>query len=377
MARTTTFWLIPLFKKTLTNKKTFLFLILSFVFIINSLFIPTGVNAQGQTVNILNADFETFKTVNIRYKQPANWNISPSHLNMAQSSDSISGYSVKIIPQVTFILTTAELIEIVGGNDYRFGYRAKSESGGQSVCSLAVKTFNSDKATIETLSSQEFVVGNAWTEVSSVFTLDKNVCYIFLELTIKADTVACFVDQAFGYIEEKTVVPPTLNTHTGASLRLNKDSAGIRFSGSVEKKVYDQFKIDYQNVSAGIMLTPAENILSAEDFTVEYLESKKLQYAKIPAEKWNNTATAETDGYYGFYCALINLNPQNILRDFAFRTYFEYTDNGTTKIVYGNFNLNDNVRSVSSVAKIVYENLESYPDEMQEVITYFATYKGE
>ena len=362
----------------LSRKKTVLFFILSFVFIINSLFISTGVNAQGSTVNILNADFETFKTVNItKYKQPTNWNIAPSHLNMAQSSDSISGYSVKIIPQVTFILTTAELIEIVGGNDYKFGYYAKSESGGQSVCSLAVKTFNSDKATIETLSSQEFVVGDVWTEVSSVFTLDKNVCYIFLELTIKADTVACFVDQAFGYIEEKIVVPPTLNTHTGASLRLNKDSAGIRFSGSVEKNVYDQFKIDYQNVNAGIMITPVDNISSAEDFTVENLESNNLQYAKIPAEKWNNTATADTDGYYGFYCALVNLNPQNILRDFAFRTYFEYTDNGATKTVYGNFNLNDNVRSVSSVAKIVYKDLDSYPEETQEIITYFATYTGE
>ena len=342
--------------------------------ILTVLCFPITLAVTAQQIEVPNANFNNFsRTVGVGeiFYTPNSWVSQQSKRLYSRSDTAVEGYGVSVSAGNTVTFTTENYVAISGGKSYSLSFSAKSEGQSGSAI-LSVYIFDGDYNEMETVAGEEiFLNGEVWADVPCSFTADDNAAFIKIEITIKAGEYKCYFDNL---ILTETVITPALTTLTGASLRLVKDSPGIRFGGRVEKTVYDQFESKYENVNAGILVTLKESLDSVSEFTAKELSAAGKIYVEIAAEKWNNEQAAAEDGYYGFYCAIVNVKPQNIKRDIAFITYFTYEDSGVTYTVYGNYNQTDNVRSVYSLANEAYLELDRYSEEQQEIITYYATY---
>ncbi len=158
----------------------------------------------------------------------------------------------------------------------------------------------------------------------------------------------------------------------GASIRVDAENPGLRFSGKVDKTVYDEYVSDFSDVNAGILIVPKDYLQDLTDFTFGQLINKNKKYLDIKALKWNNIDSAESDGFYGFSCVISEILPQNLDREFSARAYLRYTEDGVTKYIYSDFSEEKNSRSVNSVAKKFVE-IYSFPEDVGKVINYFAT----
>ncbi len=139
-----------------------------------------------------------------------------------------------------------------------------------------------------------------------------------------------------------SLVEPTMLD--GASVRF-AEPAGIRFKGYVNKEYIKTLKYLYgdANVKYGVVIAPYD--LVNDEFTIAKLGEGN--YLKIEGVK----IASETDKYYQFNCAMVNVKEANWGRDFAARTYIEIKKaDGTTEYVYSDFDSKDNVRSLADVA---------------------------
>lgn len=349
------------------NCKFNLSLFLSFLLILIVFCFPVSLSVKAQSVQIPNANFNSFSSIPGavgRYK-PDDWTTEQSNRVYSRTSTAVEGYGLAINAGNTVKFTTANHISIEEDKTYSLYYSAKSDGESGSAL-LTVYTFDLSLNQISTYTgNQTSLRSEEWTDVCCEFTAEQNAVYIKIEISVSAAEDKCYFDNL--NLEEK-VITPQLTTMTGASLRLVKDSPGIRFRGRVEKSLYDEFSVKYQGVSAGILITLKESLDSVGEFSLKALSNAGKVCAEIKADKWCNADTAENDGYYEFYCALINVKPQNITRDMAFITYFTYVDNGVEHTVYGNFDKTDNVRSVYSLASEAYLELEYYSEEQREII---------
>lgn len=161
-----------------------------------------------------------------------------------------------------------------------------------------------------------------------------------------------------------------LKTASGADLRTVKSSAGLRFKGSVDKNLFDGYVSKYgaENVQVGILIAPADFIKDCE-FTCDLLATNKA--VACVATFWNNTKTIETDGYYGFNCAFINILPYNTDRKFSFRSFLRYTDGTKTEYLYSDYDETENSISVYELALALHERESEFLDYQVEIIDYF------
>ena len=348
-------------------------LLISFTFIFVT--IPSVAIADSSTVvEIPNSGFEETKPSG-KYTIPTKWTFKNSIIYMTSNveSPSYNGKCVCVAKGCSeFIFSSANedmIIEVIGGKEYTFGYYCLAESGVVTA-SITVDTFDIESEKVDS-NVQTYEIENSgdWQNVFVTFTAKENAVTATLTLTINAKSSACYVDEVYGYYKEPVVA---VTTFTGASLRLAVDSPGIRFAGSVNKEIYDTYVKNYNEVSAGILITLEEYLSGVSDFTVEALGSNP--YVEITAEKWFNGDTVETDGYYGFYCAIIKINPKNIEKRYCARSYIKYKDGESFKYVYGNFSLADNARSVKETAALAMDEIEAYSDEQAEIIKHFAEF---
>lgn len=349
------------------NCKFNLSLFLSFLLVLIIFCFPVSLSVKAQSVQIPNANFNSFSSIPgaVGKYKPSDWTTEQSNRFYSRTSTAVEGYGLAINAGNTVKFTTANHISIDGGKTYSLYYNAKSDGESGSAL-LTVYTFDLSLNQISTYTgNQTSLRSEVWADVCCEFTAEQNAVYIKIEISISAAEDSCYFDNL--NLEEK-VITPQLITMTGASLRLVKDSPGIRFCGRVEKTLYDEFKGKYQNVSVGILVTLRESLDSVGEFTAKAITNAGKICAEIKAEKWCNADSAENDGYYEFYCAIINVKPQNITRDMAFITYFTYAFNGINHTVYGNFDKTDNIRSVYSLASEAYLELEYYSEEQQEII---------
>lgn len=323
------------------------------------------VNAQA--VEIPNANFNSFSYISGsmgKYK-PNDWTSGSSYRVYARTDTAVEGEAISISAGNTVSFITTNFVSITSGESYAFCYSAKSDGeSGSALLTVYTYDFAYNQISVHT-GTQTALNSQTWESVPCEFMAEQNASFIKIEITVNAQEDKCYFDNLT--VLEK-IITPELTTLKGASLRLVKDSPGIRFRGRVEKTLYDEFNSKYQGVSAGILITLKESLDSVGEFTAKALTNAGKICAEIAAEKWSNLDTASEDGYYEFYCALINVKPQNVNRDMAFITYFTYVKDGVKHIVYGNFNETDNVRSVYTLSNEAYSELDSYSQEQQEII---------
>ena len=133
----------------------------------------------------------------------------------------------------------------------------------------------------------------------------------------------------------------------GASIRLTKDSTGIRFTsefGYVEGATY------------GTIIFPARYLANLTSLSLESLDAKGIKYENIVA----NEGMEVVDGVVTIKAALTNLLPENYNTPMAAIAYIELDG----KYYYTDFNVEDNVRAIETVAKKALQDTKEVADDL-------------
>ena len=331
------------------------------------------VNAQTDLVTtfIYNSSFEQ-STPNDFFgnNEPSYWTIkkdddsNSAYLNVESNSGAYDGKSqLNITSKGTHVLTTNEFSTVSAGETYRVGVKFKTKNA-QATCKVSITAYKGSSL-YATYDGAEFksTVLSEWTDAFVDFTADSGVNKIKVAITAYMPDSNFALDFVYSYKLK-------IFTDTGASLRLSETQPGLRFSGKVEKSFYDSCVQNYTDVRVGMIIIPKDYLLEINEVTFKSTENKTV--LNIVASKWNNDNTCETDGYYGFNCAIVDIKESNITREFCARAYLTYTDNGTVKYVYSDFVIENHVRSISNVALVVMEEIDFYDTWEQDIIKAYA-----
>lgn len=186
-------------------------------------------------------------------------------------------------------------------------------------------------------------------------TAQSDVTFI-IEITDNAEQKAVRIDDA-------EVILSNIKTESGAEIRVDETSGGLRFKAQVKKAYYDAMAARYgkSNVVAGVMIVPTDYITT--DFTYEDITGEGKEPLTIIADKWNNDGTA--DEYYGYSCAITDILLQNTDRKFSVRVFLRYEDGENTKYEYAAYDESKHSRSVYEVAQ---KALADEPSEYERAI---------
>ena len=169
--------------------------------------------------------------------------------------------------------------------------------------------------------------------------------------------------------EPETFDDENVLTEWGASIRAHDTTSGLRFKGRVNKAFFDDIVAAYPDAEAGMIIAPTDFLDDCE-FTVSALtKAKAVQICTV--DRWNNEQTVETDNYYGFNCAIVNVLPYNIDRRFSARSFVRFTENGNVKYIYGSYEEADNARSIKYVAEEALKEAHIYADYQITAMRYF------
>lgn len=344
--------------------------------------------AEKGTVVFTNGNFESFTKVPSAFGgakyTPNNWimegNVPLSDIVNKETASFYDGASSLCVKNSgSDLVLLGDFVSINGGANYHFGYKIKDAENSGVNAQITIRSFDKDNNLIKESESKVFKSSNVWTEVFIEVTLPNDAVYIRPIIEVYAaqysqsgTSKVCYVDAMSGCEIEKQI----FTVKDGASLRLVKETPGIRFYSEIGKSIYDEYKLKYQKVNVGMLITPTENLENVGDFTAEELSKKGILFIEIPATTWANQSTAEVDGVYGFYCALVNILPKNICRKFSARAYISYEDKGKTYFVYSNYDQLVNSRSVNEIAILALEELDIYDENQKEIINYYAKYNS-
>ncbi len=364
--------------------------LLVYVLILVCLLCPFNLNVsyaeENQSLEIKNADFETRKTATVMYQTkyvPDLWTTGKSSDASYVRSDNTVGYNGKT--SVYFlgngekddVNLTGQSLSVSGSRNYRFGFMAKNGEGSNIPVYMKILAYDvNNKLVCEYVGECSYTTSE-WRDVFVEFTLSAFAVTITPVICVNVQNYAnsekvCYVDAVYGY---NNISPcDNFSVTDGASLRLIKDSPGIRFQASVDKHAYDTYVANFSSVSAGMIIVPTESLENLKDFTVQELEENNLLYVLIPANKWCNLNTLETDEYYQFYCALVNILPKNIQRKFSARAYISYEKDGKTFYDYSTYKESVNSRSVKEIAILAKAEIERYNEVQAKIINDYASY---
>ena len=358
--------------------KRIIVLLLSLTLIICA-FGAVTVNAVGENIiskiSISNNSFEkTNITSDWSGVTPSDWKVESK--NNTYQIQSVSGaydgdryLGLNIDPKVQtknqFVFTTSKYSNITAGVPYKFGVKFLSGDVGESTCLVTVTVYDASNVKINSYQSELTSVTaiNEWTDVSVAIPSNENAVKVKITITVNAKS-NCGIDYVYG-------VTDIISTDAGASIRLSKDTPGLRFTGKVDKTFYDEYFANY-GASVGMIIVPIDYVQSVGEFTVDALNNGGKAYLDIQAKIWNNSATIEQDGYYGFSCAIVNIKQNNVKREFCARTYIKYTLNNQTTYIYGEYDYISHARSIYSVANKAMEDIDDYDDIDQEIIIAYA-----
>ena len=150
---------------------------------------------------------------------------------------------------------------------------------------------------------------------------------------------------------------PKLGLIDGAAVRLTEDSTGIRFGGAISKTYYDELVAEHgkENVKVGIIIAPTDYIHTYQvAFTKEAFDAEGVQYLMIDGKLRPETS------YYRVSCAMTNIKPGNLERNFSARLYVMV--NG--EIEYSAYSHANNSRSIATVAERAYNDVKSTQDSI-------------
>ncbi len=148
-----------------------------------------------------------------------------------------------------------------------------------------------------------------------------------------------------------------LSAVSGASVRLNDEHPGIRFTSVVSAAFIERIEsvmLPGTSISYGTLIVPVD-YLDGISFTEEALIAASKIYLKIPTV---HGITVESDDSLTIRASMIDIKTGNYTRKFASMLYADYTDGeGILRRCYGNYDESDNARSVSDVAQIALNDL--------------------
>lgn len=197
-------------------------------------------------------------------------------------------------------------------------------------------------------------------------------------------SAACFGSLATYAANATGETPEYLFTmNQGASVRKNKDTAGIRFSYTVTGDQYTAFQdqTQYTNVEYGMLITQESEATVAELYAAgaSVFEENSATYTfDVDAHKANaalkllvnitgDTLVAEKDdegqltGDYLFNAALTNISEENYMKPYVGVGYIKATPAGGTETYYFAENV-ENTRTITYVAEKAQEANETDSD---------------
>ena len=336
-----------------------------------------------EEVSIQNADFEdiTYSVVYME-SQVNNWVNGQSDIGYYYSADTDVFYDGKQSLRMrgnydgVYVFTSKDYINIDGSSAYRFGVKFRAVNVDGYSCKIAVAVYSADNVQLDKIDGGNITPNkaNIWADVSVNLPIIAGAQKVKIEITVSTLGVKgdeydyCYLDAAYGH---KIAV----QTNSGASIRLSSTESGLRFTGRADKEFFDQIKSVDENAQIGMVIIPKDYLSEVGEFTIKGFEDIGKTYLDIPVEKWNNTLTAETDGYYGFSCAIVNIKETNVKREFCAISYIRYSYNGVEKYMYSDFDYDKHARSVYYIANKEMEYLYDYDEADQKIILAYANGK--
>ena len=260
-----------------------------------------------------------------------------------------------------YLVKTTDYIEIDGEDNYIFGIKYITSSL-DNTCQVSVQTFDMENNLISIVSGEEMVAKlvDTWSDAQVYLSANDNVAKAKLVIKIKAVNGIVGLDYAYG---NKDIV----KTVFGASISLQEGTTSMRFTGRVDKAVYDSYSAN--SVSVGILLMPTGALSNVGEFTIRGVSDESGR--AIIVDNWNNQDSALTDGYYEFVCTMTNMHAKEALTFFlSARAFMKIETGGEVKYIYSSFDVDSNSRSVKEVALRLKADTETYfkYDDVQRAI---------
>ncbi len=260
-----------------------------------------------------------------------------------------------------YLVKTSDYIEIDGQDNYIFGVKFIA-SALDSSCRVIIETFDSANNFLGNITSQiknPRRVGE-WTDVYAYFNADVNVAKVKIAIALSALNASVGLDYVYS---NKDIVKSIF----GASISLQKGKSSIRFTGQVDKNAFDNYPIGTAQV--GILFAPRSAVEHIGDFTINGIGLDVGRALMLGT--WNNSDTADLDGYYEFVCTMGNMHVKEALTlSISVRMFVKIQDGASERYIYSTFDLEDNSRSIQDVALRLKEKTEIYSkyDDVQRAI---------
>lgn len=356
-----------------TVKRSLSFILLAILALCFTFIYPVSTANAERIISpaIKNGSFET-TTLNDYYEEvPKYWTITSSAPNYYYNYVLENAYDGDRYYNFTryngeYVLSSDRAINVDCDTDYLFGIKFISDSILANI-SITLDCYDQNGQNVKTVQSEptHITKTNEWSDAHVRLVADNSVYSVRIKFTIRADGGNVGVDYAYSSVNAVT-------TNVGASIRLDKTAPGIRFTGKVDKAIYDQMISTYQNVSVGILIIPKDYLCDLGEFTFKAILSSGKTYLDIPALMWNNPLTIQKDGYYGYSCAMVDVKETNIRREFCAISYLKYTDNGIENVIYSEYEQSSHCRSIYSVANKLMEYIDYYETVEQQIIEAYA-----
>lgn len=303
--------------------------------------VPPAIASEKSDNLLLNGNFNSITTL-FEYYFPNEWDVS----DFVDVEGEGGSYNLIINKQGQY--ASQKITNLLVGN-YEFSINLKTE--GAITFKLSAKA---GESTIATVSYSVNNVGWKRFALELNNTAQSDVTFI-IEITENAEQKSVRLDDA-------EVILSNIKTESGAEIRIDETSGGLRFKAQVKKAYYDAMVARYgkTNVAAGVMIVPTDYITT--DFTYEDITEEGKEPLTIIADKWNNDGNA--DEYYGYSCAITDILLQNTDRKFSVRAFLRYEDGESTKYEYAAYDESKHSRSVFEVAK---KALADEPSEYERV----------
>lgn len=172
-----------------------------------------------------------------------------------------------------------------------------------------------------------------------------------------------YIENVYYQVEESS--DPTIEMASGAAMRIDGDTDGIRFEATVDKTAFDALVSENATVDEiGTLIAKAGTDISkvvVENAVDTSTGAMKLADGKIPVAKYAAGTTmqdvAGTDKYV-IYGSLVEIKPDNANQQYVARAYVKYTDSTGSHVLYAS--ALSEARSIAQVAKAIVDANDSY-----------------
>lgn len=350
-----------------------------------SLGAPAYRAAAGESINLLsdggfeNSVYKPDK--NDTYELSGDWTDASGMFSPNLANKHCGNFSATVSCRYERVISHSA-ITLEQGKIYRVGAFAlmPNAKDGTVIPEFTVALIKSGESSAVKSATIEFddLSLNEWHEFGFYVEIEATADYA-VSFTTKATgkSDAVYVDDVY-VTDESIVTSDKVNMVKGASIRLDEEH-GIRFIARADYE-YSQ---DYEDPVFGIILLPTDYLTDGVTFTLAGLEAKGKTYVKAERDssysseyRFNNYGTVLSDGYYEFTCALVNIKPKNVKREFSARAYIRYVDEstGVSRYVYSDYAEEKNSRSVYNLAAYWLTRPELFTEAQIKILeTYVST----